>query len=86
MLTVASLMTLFAVHLHEAVPEIEAGIFVDDRTILAGGPTCAETIEAAIEASQDFDKACGWIWDQGKGNVFQMNCTRKQDREATAKV
>ena len=57
--------TCMAYEIHK-VPDINVGVFFDDKVLWANGLGAPETLDAAVEKADAFDKAIGAKWNRAK--------------------
>jgi len=55
-----------------AQAQVEVGAYYDDRTIWATGPSKEREMRKALLATQRYDMDAGWLWNDGKGQNFQI--------------
>ena len=71
-LMVNCLMTVWALVMHSKCPEVDLGVFIDDRLMwcASSGVDRVETIVDACDVTTQFDVECALVQNHGKGVVF----------------
>ena len=77
----AALMAVWVRHVKATAPGAKLGVFIDDRSIWTRDKYPSTTLENALRAAAEVDKAADMEWHPDKGEVFAISAPARRELE-----